>query len=98
MTVPFAHLGSVDVALPQLLPIVLVWTMYVVRARTLGREGRPVPTWRGVCFTVGLVLMVVALSGLGHLSSELVVAHMGEHLLLGDIATLLLVLGLTGPL
>ena len=43
--------------------------------------------------------MLVALVGpLDHLSQELLVAHMGEHLLLGDVATLLLVLGLTGPI
>ncbi len=39
-----------------------------------------------------------ALSGLGAPSEELLYAHMIEHLLLGDIAALLLVLGLTGPL
>jgi cytochrome c oxidase assembly factor CtaG len=32
------------------------------------------------------------------LADDLFVAHMAEHLLLGDVATLLLVLGLTGPL
>ena len=32
------------------------------------------------------------------LSAQLLMAHMAEHLLIGDIAALLLVLGLTGPL
>ena len=32
------------------------------------------------------------------LSEQLLVAHMAEHLLIGDIAALLLVLGMTGPL
>ena len=99
MAVPFAHLGGLDLALPQLLPLALIAAMYATRARTLARAGRPAPRWRQACFYGGLVLMLVALaSPLGHLSQELVVAHMGEHLLLGDIATLLLVLGLTGPL
>src|SRR3954447_20566485 len=99
MPVPFAHLGGLDLALPQLLPLALVAALYGVRAHTLAREGRPAPRWRQACFYGGLALMLVALaSPLGHLSSELAVAHMGEHLLLGDIATLLLVLGLTGPL
>jgi putative membrane protein len=33
----------------------------------------------------------------GRISDELFAAHMAEHLLIGDIGTLLLVLGLTGP-
>ncbi len=37
-------------------------------------------------------------SPVGHISEELVIVHMVEHLLLGDVAALLLVLGLTGPL
>jgi cytochrome c oxidase assembly factor CtaG len=85
--------------LPQLLPLLLVAGLYGTRVRTLGRAGRPAPRWRQVCFYGGLVVMFVALVGpLDDLSQELLVAHMGEHLLLGDVATLLLVLGLTGPI
>jgi cytochrome c oxidase assembly factor CtaG len=73
--------------------------MYGTRARRLARAGRPAPVWRQACFYSGLVVMLAALVGpLDSLSQELLVAHMGEHLLLGDVATLLLVLGLTGPL
>src|SRR3954447_11493215 len=99
MSVPFAHLGGIDLALPQLLPLALVAALYGARARTLARGGRPAPRWRQVCFYTGLAVMLLAVATpLGHLSQELVVAHMAEHLLLGDLATLLLVLGLTGPL
>jgi cytochrome c oxidase assembly factor CtaG len=85
--------------LPQLLPLALVALMYGTRARTLARAGRPAPVWRQVCFYSGLVVIFVALVGpLDTLSQELLVAHMAEHLLLGDVGTLLLVLGLTGPL
>ena len=57
------------------------------------------PVWRQVCFAGGLLMIVVALvSPIADIAEELVIAHMVEHLLLGDIATLLLVLGLTGPL
>ena len=38
------------------------------------------------------------LTALGHLGGERFAAHMAEHLLLGDLAALLLVLGLTGPM
>src|SRR3954453_16478252 len=62
----------------------------------LSWDGRPVPAWRQVCFGSGLATIAIALfSPIGHISEELVIAHMTEHLLIGDIATLLLVLGLT---
>src|SRR5262245_66088619 len=62
-------------------------------------DNRPVPTWRQVCFGSGLAVIAIALfSPIGHISEELVIAHMGEHLLIGDVATLLLVLGLTRSL
>jgi cytochrome c oxidase assembly factor CtaG len=44
------------------------------------------------------VVIGVALTSLGKASEELLFVHMVEHLLLGDIAALLIVLGLTGPL
>ena len=57
------------------------------------------PVWRQACFAAGLLVIAVALvSPIGDIAEELVIAHMVEHLLLGDIASLLLVLGLTGPL
>jgi len=46
----------------------------------------------------GVLVLVVAFSPqLGRLSDQLLVAHMVEHLLIGDVAALLIVLGLTGP-
>ena len=45
-----------------------------------------------------LLIAIAFLSPLGHLDDELVLAHMAQHLLMGDIGALLIVLGLTGPL
>ena len=56
------------------------------------------PGWRQACFYSGFVVIAVALTSLGGASQELLFVHMIEHLLLGDIAALLIVLGLTGPL
>ncbi|MGI8920917.1 MAG: cytochrome c oxidase assembly protein [Solirubrobacteraceae bacterium] len=71
---------------------------YHQRTRTLARAGRPLERWRQVCFASGLVVLVVAFSPqLGELSDQLLVAHMVEHLLMGDLAALLIVLGLSGP-
>jgi cytochrome c oxidase assembly factor CtaG len=83
----------------QLAPIVVVGTMYTVRARTLAAHQKPVPGWRRACFYGGLAVIAAALiSPLGALSGALFLAHMAEHLLIADIGALLVVLGLTGPL
>jgi cytochrome c oxidase assembly factor CtaG len=83
----------------EVIPITLAGVLYWGRARTLSWDGRPVPVWRQVCFGSGLATIAIALfSPIGHISEELVIAHMGEHLLLGDLATLLLVLGMTRSL
>ncbi len=81
-----------------LAPLALLCLLYARRARALARAGHPVPGWRRACFYAGSVLIAAALSSLGGASEELLYAHMIEHLLLGDIAALLIVLGLTGPL
>jgi putative membrane protein len=72
---------------------------YAQRARTLRRRGRPVPPWRLACFGTGLVLLAGALSPpLGAAAEDRLTAHMLEHLVIGDLAPLALVLGLTRPL
>ena len=98
MTV-LAHIAPGPLEPLQLLVPSVAAIGYAVRARTLARARRPVPGWRQGCFFGGLVLIVaVLISPLGHVSDELLSVHMAEHLLLGDIGALLLVLGLTGPL
>jgi cytochrome c oxidase assembly factor CtaG len=98
MIVPSAHVAGVFAPL-ELVPLFAAATLYAKRASTLAGRGRPVPVWRQVCLAAGLLTIVVALvSPIAHIAEELVIAHMVEHLLLGDVATLLLVLGLTGPL
>jgi putative membrane protein len=79
--------------------VVLSWVPYHIRARTLASDGRPVPTWRQACYVAGLVVLLIASSPpVDTLSEQLLVAHMAEHLLIGDIAALLLVLAMTGPM
>jgi cytochrome c oxidase assembly factor CtaG len=51
------------------------------------------------CFGAGLVVLVFAISPpVLDLAGSRFAAHMAEHLLIADVAALLLVLGLTGPL
>jgi cytochrome c oxidase assembly factor CtaG len=98
MNLQIAHVAGVFAPL-ELVPLLLAAVLYAKRSMTLADRGRPVPLWRQLCFATGLLAIVVALaSPIAHVGEELVIAHMVEHLLLGDVATLLLVLGLTGPL
>jgi putative membrane protein len=95
---PIAHESGVFGPL-ELLPMLVAAGLYAKRSLTLAHRGRPVPLWRQGCFASGLLLIAVALiSPISDAAEELVIAHMVEHLLIGDVATLLLVLGLTGPL
>jgi len=84
----------------QLLPVALVAGAYAVRARTLARRGQPVPAWRIGVFALGIALLLVSVaSPLAVVAEEeLFSAHMAQHLLLGDLAPLCLLAGLTGPL
>jgi len=83
----------------QLFPVLIIAALYAVRARSLALQGRPVPLWRQLSFASGMLLILVALvSPLAALDDELVWVHMAQHLVLGDLAALLMVLGLTGPL
>ena len=94
-------LGSLLVAEDalQLAPLALLALLYARLARRLAAGAHAVPRWRQACFYGGLSLILVALvSPVGYLSDELLYAHMIEHLLMGDLAALLIVLGLTGPL
>jgi len=97
--VPFAHVGGGVFEPLQLVPAFAALAAYAVRARTLRRQGRPVPAWRVLCFTAGIALVLAALvTPVAHLGSELVLAHMAQHVMMADLAALLMVLGLTGPL
>jgi putative membrane protein len=82
----------------QLGPLAIFGLLYARRVHTLAAGEHRVPGWRQACFYSGLALIGAALTSLGSASDELLYAHMAEHLLLGDIAALLIVLGLTGPL
>ena len=40
----------------EVLPALVAGVLYARRAQTLAREGKPVPTWRQLCFAAGLLL------------------------------------------
>lgn len=89
------HLGEF---LPPLAVIAGYATAYALRTRTLAHEGRPVDRRRQVAFAAGLAIVAfVQLPPLDQLADQVLVAHMAQHLLIGDIASFLIVVGLTGP-
>lgn len=98
MNLPLAHVTGVY-ALLELAPLLIAAALYAKRATTLAQRDRPLPLWRQICFAAGLLVIGAALvTPISDAAEELVIAHMVEHLMIGDLATLLLVLGLTGPL
>ena len=94
---PLANVSIFSV-LVQISPLVVMVGCYSKRSRTLAGSSRAIPGWRQACFYGGIAVIAAALSGLDDLSGQLLYMHMLEHLLIGDIASLLIVLGLTAPL
>lgn len=89
------HLGEFT---PPLIATITYLCLYVRRARTLARARRPVATWRTVSLVTGVLLVaLVQIGPLDTLADDVLVAHMLQHVILGDIASLLIALGLTGP-
>jgi cytochrome c oxidase assembly factor CtaG len=79
---------------------VLVSLAYARRAHGLARRGRPLPLWRQICFHAGVAVVLLALiSPLDQLGeTRLFYAHMIQHLAIGELAPLLILLGLSGPM
>jgi putative membrane protein len=95
--IPAAALHLAEAAPPVLASAVYL-LLYVRRVRTLAREKRPVNRWRVASFGFGVALVtVVQLPPLDDLADQVLVAHMVQHIVIGDIASLFIVLGLTGP-
>ncbi|MDE3069419.1 MAG: cytochrome c oxidase assembly protein [Acidobacteriota bacterium] len=85
-------------AVSQLGLTALLGVLYARRAHTLAAAGRPVKRARQLAFYSGLTVIAATLLALDHLAEVSLTWHMGEHLLVSEIGSLLIVLGLTGPL
>src|SRR5262245_66569119 len=74
--------------------------LYYRRAATLAARGTPVELWRRLVFGLGLALAFLAVASPIHELGEeqFFFAHMIQHILLGDLAPLCFVAGLTGPI
>lgn len=96
---PFAvEMGSVSP--PMIVLLAIVTFAYFKRVNTLRRDPRRrVSGLRQFSFASSIFLLVAEpLSPLGVWAELSFTIHMVEHLLIGDLAALLMVLGLTGPL
>lgn len=80
--------------------LLVVGFLYERRARTLAQRGTPVAGWRLALFRAGLALLAFALLSPVHALGEeqFLFMHMAQHILVGEVAPLLIVAGLTGPL
>jgi cytochrome c oxidase assembly factor CtaG len=100
MTPPLAadklHLAEF---LPPFLAAAVYSVAYSVRAGTLAREGRPVGRWRLDAFFAGVLLLTLVQVGpFDSLADSVLIAHVAQHILIGEVASFLVVIGLTGPL
>lgn len=84
----------------ELLPLALAVGLYARRAVVLSRRGLPVPRRRPAAFGAGAAVVALALvSPVDAIGEErLFSVHMLQHVLLGDLGPLLVVLGLDGRL
>ena len=83
----------------QIVPTLLIAALYARRVLTLRARGTPVPRWRVASFATGIVILLVALVSPVHALGERMFSfHMLQHVLLGDLAPLALLAGLTGPI
>jgi len=73
---------------------------YYRRTATLAARGTPVELWRRLVFGLGLTLAFLAVASPIHELGEkqFFFVHMIQHILLGDLAPLCFVAGLTGPI
>ena len=83
----------------QVVPTVIVAALYLRRTRSLAQRGQPVSAWRQTAFWTGIGVVVLALnSPIDALGEEhFFFMHMLQHVILGDLAPLCFVAGLTGP-
>ena len=84
----------------QLTSLALIGLLYQRRVRTLEERGTPVARWRLGCFWGGLASLFFVLASpvdaLGE--KQFLFVHMIQHIVIGDLAPLLMVAGLTGPI
>jgi putative membrane protein len=97
MLTPPLAVSTETSAVAQTAVLVIVGLLYARRTHTLSKAEGRVSSARQASFYVGLALAAGALAGLGPTAQHLLWVHMLQTIALGDLAALLIVLGLTTP-
>jgi putative membrane protein len=84
----------------QIVPTALIAMLYLRRGRTLARRGQAVSRWKQASFWTGIALVVIALNSPVDALGEhhFFFLHMLQHVILGDLAPLCFVAGMSGPI
>lgn len=83
----------------QILLLLALAVGYAVRVHRLRAAGTPVPRSKPILFAVGYAVVALAvISPLEALGHRLFLAHMAQHILLGDIGGILVTLGLSAAI
>jgi cytochrome c oxidase assembly factor CtaG len=89
---------ELSLAFGPIAAILLAEALYVRAVRVLARRGYRVPFWQQAAWHAGVACNAIGLvSPLDALSEELLFAHMGQHLLIADLAAPLLLVGVRSP-
>jgi cytochrome c oxidase assembly factor CtaG len=85
--------------IPPLGAAIVYLALYTHRLRRLARAHRAPSRRRAACFVAGVVLLVAVQVGpADSLGDQLLAVHMAQHIVIGDVCSLLLVLGISGPM
>ena len=85
--------------MPPLGAAVVYLALYAHRFRRLASARRAPARWRAVSFVLGVLLLVAAQVGpADSLGDQMLAVHMAQHIVIGDICSLLIVLGITGAM
>ncbi|HEU0023599.1 MAG TPA: cytochrome c oxidase assembly protein [Thermoleophilaceae bacterium] len=78
--------------------LALLGVLYARAVATLRRRGYAVPAGQQAAWWTGIALTAAGLTGpVDALSDDLVLAHMGQHLLIADLAAPFLLIGMRSP-
>jgi cytochrome c oxidase assembly factor CtaG len=85
--------------MPPLGAAVVYLALYAYRFRRLAARDRAPGRWRVISFCSGVALLVAVQVGpADSLGDQILALHMAQHIVIGDVCSLLLVLGVTGPM
>lgn len=84
---------------PPLAAALVYLALYVRRFQRLAAVRHAPARWRAVAFGTGVALVAaVQIGPADSLADQMLAVHMAQHIVIGDVCSLLIVLGITGPM